>query len=153
MKKLFCATFLFLAGAVHAYDLTAEVNEGRHGEVQFRFGPTFKLTDHWNLDTGVSFVKYQNFHDGVGLVDATLARRFNTQHMYFDVGTGLALWTEKKFDLQNSATLWTFSNRFGAGYKLNKNTEIGVDYRHYSNLCFSPNTSKDFLGLHVGIKF
>ena len=154
MKGLLVGLLLAAASLqAYAVDVTTEANEGRHGEVQLRVGPRFDLSEHWAIDTGLSVIKYENFQKEVGVADVTVQHRNRWGKVYLDIGTGLAMWSAKNWDLQKSETQWTFSNRFGAGLQLTKTSEVGLVWRHYSNLCYTPNTSKDFLGLHAAFHF
>jgi hypothetical protein len=153
MKSLLAALLVLFSLSAYGYDLTAELNKGHAGEQQLRVGPDFKLSDHWSLDTGVSFIEYHNFGGNVESLDGVVTHRSTWGNKYLDVGTGLAIWTKKDWDVQKSETQWTFSNRVGAGFKLSKTSEVGVVWRHYSNLCYHPNTSKDFVGAHFALHF
>jgi len=153
MKRLLVISAMAFCVSANAYDVTSELNLGRHGETQLRLGLRYDLSHQWSLDNGVSVIKYNGLNDEVGVVDSTIQYRKRFRKFYFDAGTGLAMWTQKNWDEQKSATQWTFSNRFGVGYQISKRMEAGMVWRHYSNLCFSPNTSKDFVGFHIAYHF
>jgi hypothetical protein len=153
MKRVILALLASLSFSAYGYDLTAELNKGHASEEQLRIGPRFNLSEHWSLDTGVSLVTFHNLGGTVGAVDGVVTHRTTWGNKYLDVGTGLAMWSQKDWDIQKSGTQWTFSNRIGVGMKLNKNSEVGVGWRHYSNLCYHPNTSKDFVGAHYAFHF
>ena len=149
MKNLAALAALVVCASANAYDVTSEVNYGDHNEIELRAGPRFALSPHWSLDTAIAVVGYHNFGGQVGLVDATIQHRNYFGRNYVDLGTGAALWTAKNWDVQRSATQWTFSNRVGFGRKLANGMDVGIVWRHYSNLAFSPNSCKDFAGFHV----
>jgi len=149
MKNLAALAALVVCASANAYDVTSEVNYGDHDEIQMRVGPRFALSPHWSIDTGVSVISFKDFTDSVEMIDATIQHRNFFGRNYVDFGTGLALWTAKNWDVQRSGTQWTFSNRLGFGRKLANGAEVGIVWRHYSNLAFSPNTCKDFGGIHV----
>jgi len=135
-----------------AADLSTELNAGYHGEDQLRIGAQFQLSDHWYVDSGASVIKYNGFSSCVGVWDTTFLRRYPFAKKWFlEAGSGVAQWTAKTWAREDSATTWTFSNRVGLGYRLDKDTVVGVGWRHYSNGFYSPNTSKDFVGLRLTI--
>lgn len=151
LRALACISLLH-AISCNAVELTSEANVGRYGEDQLRLGATFGLSQHWLIDSGASVVKFNGVNDCVGAVDVTLLHRWSILKKFFlDAGSGLAGWTTKQWGHEDSATAWTFSNKVGFGYRLDKDSTVGLQWRHYSDGFYSPNSSKDFVGLRYTI--
>jgi hypothetical protein len=145
------AALVLLLGQARGTEITAEANEGHSGEMQFRFGPTFQLSNHWNLDTGASLIEFQGSCIEAG--DTTLLYRFIQRGKWSLVGgSGIAVFSARTWAHEDSKTLWTFSNKMGLAYSLTKDSSVGLQWRHYSDAFYRPNTSKDFVGLRYTVR-
>jgi hypothetical protein len=147
--------------SANAYDLTLESGIGHQGEMEYRVGPRFRVSEHWLLDTGVAAVRYKDEHydhhyEGAGPsghvfdVDAVLLRQIKLgDAVYLVLGTGPSVWTHARFGAQAHGHAWMFSNKVGVNWRVNERAELGLGVQHYSCLWCKPNSSIDFVGLQL----
>ena len=164
VTRLAVLPLLFLFSTANA-DLTLESGLGHQGEMEYRVGERFQLSQNWQLDTGALAVRYKDEHydrqykdagpsGHVFALDAVLLRQVRLgDSVYLVAGTGPSVWSHASFGAQKHGHAWMFSNKVGVNWAVTDKLELGLGVQHYSCLWCKPNSSIDFVGMQLAWRF
>ncbi|WP_164970057.1 acyloxyacyl hydrolase [Arcobacter sp. CECT 8983] len=159
MKKLILILFLFIS-SLYSFDKVAlEYGTSNHDIDIYGISVIKDINYEIIKDTNLSWEFTLQDAEGkkddmVILSTQPMLNHFFNEKIYFELGLGVAYFSQKHLDNEEYGTHFQFKESAGFGYKFTDTFDITLKYTHYSNANINnKNAGIDLIGARLVYKF